>query len=94
MNGIVAEGTIHTLYSPGLVLGLDDVAANSKITKRRFSVNTLPIVRDFLLSALVDSTRDGNRVEKIGFRIGRSAMTSMILPIGLSPDTGSGCLAL
>jgi hypothetical protein len=39
VNGVVGEGTIDTLYSQSLVHGLNDVAANSEIAKRRFSVN-------------------------------------------------------
>jgi hypothetical protein len=39
VNGVVGDWTIDTICSQGLVHGLNDVAANSEIAKRRFSVN-------------------------------------------------------
>ena len=39
VNGVVGDCTIDTICSQGLVHGLNDVAANSEIAKRRFSVN-------------------------------------------------------
>src|SRR5215469_4694929 len=39
VNGVVGDWTIDTTCSQGLVHGLNDVAANSEIAKRRFSVN-------------------------------------------------------
>ena len=39
VNGVVGDWTIDTICSQRLVHGFNDVAANSEIAKRRFSVN-------------------------------------------------------